>query len=466
MRQRWPRKGLSSGIASVVCLVAGTIAYGDALGRPHGSHAAIREIDVGNVRWTRGFWGDRFNQAREVTIPFMWKYFQGETRSIGIDRDEASFVWDNFLMAAGRKQGQYRSVPGSKWGDGDFYKWLEAVAAMYLVTKDDDLDRLMDQVIEVIGDAQEEDGYLCTHMTLRKAKRFQDVRDHETYNMGHLMIAACQHHRATGKTSLLKIAERAADCLYAEFMRPDAHFIGYTSIMGLVELYRTTGKQKYLDLAERFVNMHGTGSRPPADRIGRSSMYTDIRQDRRPLRKESQAVGHAVWGTYLYCGAADVVAETGDASLRAALNRIWQDAHQRKCYITGGISACRRGLSPSGDFVGEAFGNAYELPNRSAMCETCANIGAGMWSQRMLSLEGKAVFADAMERVLYNAVLSGLGADDASYLYSNPLRWNGQDTPLLHGNSHTRWRHWGSYCLSAQPAPHDRRPGQLGLRCF
>jgi len=200
MRQRWFRKGLSFGLAVVVCLAADTIAYGDERERPHSSHAAIREIDVDNVRWTHGFWADRFNQARDVTIPFMWKYFQGQTRSIDIDRDEASFVWDNFLIAAGRKQGQYRPVPGSKWGDGDFYKWLEAVAGVHLVRKDDDLDHLMDQVIEVISDAQEDDGYLCTHMTLRKAKRFQEVRDHETYNMGHLMIAACLHHRATGKT--------------------------------------------------------------------------------------------------------------------------------------------------------------------------------------------------------------------------------------------------------------------------
>ena len=139
MRQKRFTRGLSRGIAVVVCLVVGTIAYGDERIRPHGSHAAIREIDVDNVRWTQGFWADRFTQAREVTIPTMWKYFQGETRSTGIDRDEASFVWDNFLIAAGRKQGQYRPVPGSKWGDGDFYKWLEAVAAVYWITHDQEL---------------------------------------------------------------------------------------------------------------------------------------------------------------------------------------------------------------------------------------------------------------------------------------------------------------------------------------
>jgi len=412
----------------------------------HSPHSKLQSVDLCDVQWTEGFWAERFTQAHEATIPYMWKYFQGQTRSIGIDRDEASFVWDNFLIAAGKKQGRYRPVPGSRWGDGDFYKWIEAVAGVYLITKNKGLDRLMDQVIEIVGEAQEDDGYLCTHMTLRKAKRFQEVRDHETYNMGHLMIAACLHHRATGKTTLLGIAERAADCLHAEFMRPDAHFIGYTSIVGLVELYRTTGTQKYLDLAVRFVDMHGTGPRKPTDRTGALSMGTDMRQDRRPLRKESQAVGHAVWGTYLYCGAADVIFETGDRSLQAALDRIWQDVYQKKCYITGGTSAFRHGLSPARDFVGEAFGIAYELPNRSAMCETCANIAAGMWNQRMLALQSEAAYADAMERVLYNAVLSGLGTDGTSYLYSNPLRWHGQDTPLFHGNSHTRWKHWNSYC--------------------
>ena len=225
------------------------------------SHGKLRSVDLSDVQWTDGFWADRFTQAREVTIPTMWKYFQGETRSIGIDRDEASLVWENFLLAAQKKDGHYRPVPGSKWGDGDFYKWLEAVATVYGITHNQELDDLMDHVIEVIGEAQEDDGYLCTHMTLQKTIRFQEVRNHETYNMGHLMIAACVHYRATGKTSLLEISERAADCLHAEFMRPGAHFIGYTSIMGLVELYRTTGKQKYLDLAVRFIDMHGTGPR-------------------------------------------------------------------------------------------------------------------------------------------------------------------------------------------------------------
>ena len=138
--------------------------------------------------------------------------------------------------------------------------------------------------------------------------RWADLHNHELYNMGHLMTAACVHHRATGKDSYLKIATRVGDYLYDLFSpRPKelAHFgFNPSNIMGAVDLYRTTRNPKYLKLAGIFVDMRG--SAPGGSNQNQAAV---------PLRKEQEAVGHCVTATYLWCGAADVYAETGEKAL-------------------------------------------------------------------------------------------------------------------------------------------------------
>jgi len=373
-------------------------------------YVKLRSVDIDDVEWTKGFWANKFKLCHNTMISNLW----------GLYSDPLKIpAWQNFQIAAGSVEGEFK---GTKWQDGDFYKWLEAVAYVYAVTKDEKLNQQMDKIIKVIGNAQERDGYINTYMTIERKKRFQNIRDHETYNMGHLMTAGCIHYRATGKTSLLDIARKAGDCLYNTFMQSDIHFLGYSSIMGLVELSRTTGEKKYLDLAEHFVNMHGSAKRDRIDQYNDDGCGTDQRQDRIPLRQETQAVGHAVWGNYLYCGAADVYAETGDENLVRALESIWQDVVYHKMYITGGSTALQHGLSRAGDKVGEAFGKKYELPNSTAYNETCSNIASAMWNWRMLSITGKVRYADILELILYNNALSSISCDGRHFFYANPLR--------------------------------------------
>jgi DUF1680 family protein len=390
-------------------------------------HVKLKSVDMDDVRWTDGFWAGRFELCHREMIPYLRKVMELPGNAA---------VFRNFRIAAGLEEGEFS---GTNWGDGDCYKFIEAAAYVYAVTHDDQLDRMMDELVDPIGKAQEPDGYISTQIQLTDKQRWQDLHNHELYNMGHLMTAASIHHRATGKTNFLEIATKLADYLYTVFEpRPQelAHFgFNPSNIMGAAELYRTTGDRKYLKLAGIFVDMRGS---VPGG--------SDQNQAAVPLRKEQEAVGHAVTAGYLYCGAADVVAETGDKALLDALERLWDDVVTRKMYVTGAIGALHHGESDRTllkrwprDSVHEAFGRQYQLPNRTAYNETCANIAGAMWNWRMLALSGDAKYADVMERVLYNSFLSSVGIDGKSYFYTNVLRQYGDEMPLLSQDTLERW---------------------------
>ncbi|MHC4434292.1 MAG: glycoside hydrolase family 127 protein, partial [Planctomycetota bacterium] len=398
-------------------------------------HARLHAVDIGAVQWTDGFWADRFDVCRTAMIPNMWNL---------LEDPEISGAYDNFLVAAGSKKGRHR---GPKWHDGDFYKWLEAAAFVYATTRDKKLDRQMDQIIEMIGQAQRDDGYIHTpviidqHQQRSGADEFQNRLDFETYNMGHLMTCACVHHRATGKTNLLRVAEKAADFLCAAFESSPRSLanngICPSHYMGLVELYRTVADTKYLELAKGLIDARNLVE----DR-------TDHNQDRIPFRQQSQAVGHAVRANYLYAGVTDVYAETGDRSLFDALEKIWLDVAYRKMYVTGATGALYDGASPDGSkvhssiqLVHQAYGRPYQLPNITAYNESCATIGFALWNWRMLAVTGQARFADLLELGLYNGVLATIGLDGKRFFYTNPLarvdklpfplRWSRKREPYI-----------------------------------
>ena len=235
-------------------------------------HVRLRGVPLGASRWTGGFWHQMFQRCHEVMIPNMWRLLADPA---------ISHAYANFLIAAGDQPGSHK---GPKWHDGDFYKWLEAAAAAYAITRDEGLDRLMDQVIGTIGRVQREDGYIHTPVIIEERLRnettlaeFQERLDFETYNMGHLMTAACMHVRATHKRSLLDIACRAADYLY-RFYQTAAPELARNAIcpahyMGVIELYRTTREPKYLELGKNLIEIRdlvSAGSDDNQDRVCRS----------------------------------------------------------------------------------------------------------------------------------------------------------------------------------------------------
>jgi uncharacterized protein len=403
--------------------------------------AKLRSVDLRSVRWTDGFWADRFKQCHEVTLPHQWRLLSDPNHGHALT---------NLRIAAGLEAGGFA---GTLWQDEWVYKWLEAAASIYAATGDSALDRQMDEVIAVIARAQQPDGHVASQVTARGLPPLRTVHHHELYTMGHLLTAACLHHRLTGKDNFLAVARRTGDFIHRTFTGPDALFhsaMNPSHIMGLIDLYRTTNDRRYLEVANVFIDKRGARPRKPGPQPDGGG--TDISQDRIPLRKETEVVGHAVFFTYLYAGAADAYLETGDRTLLDALERLWRDLTERKMYVHGGVAAVHRGLSlrwsgggsvnsDPGQIVGglartadpihEAAGPAFDLPNATAYNETCGQIGNLMWNWRMLAINGEARHADIMELSLYNSILSGIGLDGASWFYTNPLRWHGRDHKLL-----------------------------------
>jgi len=382
-------------------------------------HAQVRTVGFDEVRWTDGFWAQRFENCRTQMLPSMGRLMEGTNYT---------HFFRNFEIAAGLVEGRSR---GASFNDGDFYKLMEAACAVYAVTHDEFFDRHLDRAIEVIAKAQRADGYI--HTPVRIAQRngdtnavpFRDRNNFEVYNMGHLLTTACVHHRATGKTNLLAVAIKAADFLEQAFANPSPELarnsVCPSHYMGLIELYRETGDRRYLELAKKFFAMR--------DLVAKADGGGDDNQDRVPFNEQTEAVGHAVRANYLFAGAADLFAETGNAATWAMLERVWTNVVQEKLYITGGCGALHDGASPDGSKdqkhitrTHQAYGRDYQLPNTTAHNETCANIGNVLWNWRMFLASGEARFMDVAELALYNSVLSGVSLDGTNFFYTNPLR--------------------------------------------
>ena len=374
--------------------------------------ARLHAISLDAVRWTTGHWAERYRQHCEVTLRKLWE--------LANDRD-AGHVLENFRIAAGLAEGEHQ---GTNWQDEWLYKWLEAAACTYRVTRDEWIAERMDEAIELIAGAQEADGYVSTQITVPGKQRFTEIREHEVYNMGHLLTAGVVHHRMTGKDALLQVAIRAADFLCATLgvtVSPSfAH--NPSAVMGLVELYRETCEAKYLDCARLIVDRRGAEPKPGwLFQSGPGIGGTDVLQDRVPLREAREVVGHNVFFTYLFAGATDVFLETGDQTLLEPLHRMWDDL-TRKMSVNGGVSPMGHGLSLHNDPVVEAVGPAYYVPNASSYNETCGQIGNMLWNYRLLCADGNAAYADTMELEIYNGIISGMGLDGESWWYRNPLR--------------------------------------------
>ncbi len=380
-------------------------------------YAKLSSLNMDDVQWTKGFWAERFEVCKNAMVPNMWKIYNDAN---------ISHAFKNFEIAALLDTGRFK---GPSFHDGDFYKTLEAVASMYASGKNEVLDKMMDDAIAVIAKAQRADGYIYTKAKIEQdatgvKKQFDDRLSFEAYNIGHLMTAACVHYRATGKTSLLDIAKKATDYLYNFYEKASPEVarnaICPSHYMGIIEMYRTTGDKKYVDLAKKLIDIRGV------------SPGTDDNSDRYRFRDMKEVVGHAVRANYLFAGVADLYAETGDKTLLSTLNLMWDDVVNRKMYITGGCGALYDGVSNDGtsynpenvEKLHQAYGRDYQLPNFTAHNETCANIGNVLWNYRMLQITGDAKYADVMELALYNSVLSGISLDGKKFLYTNPLAYS------------------------------------------
>lgn len=378
-----------------------------------GADYPITPIPPTSVQLDDGFWKKRIETNRKVTIPYDFQKCE-ETGRLA-----------NFAVAAGEKKGKHE---GFWFNDSDVFKVIEGAAASLALHPDPVLEKYLDELIAKIAAAQHEDGYLYTIRTIHGEEPFRLQRytgktrwsylehSHELYNMGHLYEAAVAYYEATGKRTLLEVALKNADLIDQVFGEEDGQRIdvpGHQEIeIGLVKLYRTTGEQRYLELAQFFLDHRGVPDGRKENRI-----YGEYWQDHQPVTKQTEAVGHAVRAAYMYSGMADVAALTGQKDYIEAIDRLWQNVVGKKMYLTGGIGARHHD---------EAFGGNYELPNASAYNETCAAIANAMWNERMFLLHGESKYIDVLERVLYNGFLAGISLEGNTFFYPNPLSSNAE----------------------------------------
>jgi DUF1680 family protein len=315
------------------------------------------------------------------------------------------------------------------------YKALEAIAYSLKTHPDPAIEAKADEWIDKIAAAQLPDGYIGTYYTLgRLNERWSDMSMHEDYNGGHLLEAAVAYYNATGKRKLLDVAIKFADHFDSQFGPGRKHWVtGHQELeLALVKLYRVTHNKKYLDMAHWLLEERG-------HKYAKGYTWTDWKdtayaQDVVPVRDQKEITGHAVRAMYMYTGAADVAALTGDAGYMKAMNTVWEDVVFRNMYITGGIGS-------SGN--NEGFSNDFDLPNEQAYCETCASVGMVFWNQRMNLLTGDSKFIDVLERSLYNGARDGLSLSGDHFFYGNPLASNGR---------HFRREWFGTACCPANIA--------------
>ena len=403
----------------VFILSAACLAGCSAAPAPRADYPAA-PVPFTDVHLSDAFWAPRLETARTVTIPHNLRMSEESKRVKNFELAQAAL--------AGAKDGTFCSL--YPFDDSDVYKVIEAASYALATRPDPSAAARIDGLVARIAAAQEPDGYLYTARTIGgpppqtwvgKERWSNLYMSHELYNLGHLYEAAAAHYQATGKKNLLAIAVKSADLVAREFgpgrrTNPPGH---EEIEIGLVKLYRVTGTKAYLDLAKFFIDARGrTDGRIPFEKDGKQELlYGEYSQDAKPLVDQTEAVGHAVRAGYLYAGAADVAALTGDQAYIAALEKIWADMAGRKLYLTGGIGAAG---------AWEGYGPAYRLPNASAYAETCANIATFLWNSRMLRLRLDAKYADVMERILYNGVLSGISLSGDRFFYPNPLASFGQ----------------------------------------
>ncbi|MCL1806712.1 MAG: glycoside hydrolase family 127 protein [Oscillospiraceae bacterium] len=339
-----------------------------------------------------GFWSGIQSIVQNTVLPLQADILE--------DREKSHAV-ENFRIAAGEAEGEFQ---GMIFQDSDVYKWLEAVSYSLAAKPDQGLNARADEMIRLIGKAQQEDGYINTHFILKEPDRkWSNLRDdHELYCFGHLIEAGVAHVQATGKRNLLNIAVRAADLICKRFGSEKTQGVpGHEEIeLALLRLYRVNGKKEYLETARYFIDERG---QTPGD---------EYRQSHLPVREQTEAVGHSVRAMYLYTAMADLAAETNDVSLVDACRTLLDNILQKKMYITGGVGST---------FHGEAFSPAYDLPNDTVYAETCASIGCCFFARRMLEIKPDGQMADLIERQIYNTVLASMRLDGKRFFYTNPL---------------------------------------------
>lgn len=381
---------------------------------------ANSDIPLKDIKISDSFWNKYLKLIKKVIIPYQWDILNDKIQGV-----ETSHCIANFKIAAGEMQGEFQ---GAVFQDTDVAKWLEAVGFALSFERDEQLEKLADETIDLIGRAQQPDGYLNTYFTIKEPNlRWKNLMEgHELYTAGHMIEAAVSYYESTGKTKFLDIVCKFADLICKTFGYGENQIHGYSGHqeieLALVKLYRVTGKEEYLQTAKYFIDIRGQGENyflkeEKSDNFKHifaefANYDPKYSQSHMPVREQKTAEGHAVRAVYMYSAMADIAHEFDDKQLLDVCDTIWDNIVNKRMYITGSIGSS--GLL-------ERFTTDYDLPNDCNYSETCASIGLAMFGKRMANIKKDASYMDTVEKALYNTVLSGIAMDGKSFFYVNPL---------------------------------------------
>lgn len=371
----------------------------------------LKKINFTEIKINDNFWSPRLKKHQETTLKVCLDKCATEERILNFER-----VYNGH---------EYEGFTGVAFNDSDVYKVIEGVGYSLQNNPNKELEKHVDEIIDKISKAQQEDGYLDNYFVLgRMDERWTDMMAHELYCAGHMIEGAIAYKNATGKKKFLDVAIRFADHIVDVFGEGKKNWIvGHQEIeLALVKLYRETNEEKYLDLAKWFVEQRGHNCEW-SDKVWSREKYggKKYNQDDKPIRELSEITGHAVRAMYYFCGVADIAAIEDEKSYMEALYRVWDNTVNRNMYITGGIGSSKDN---------EGFTGDYDLPNDTAYCETCASVGMVYWNHRMNLMTKDSKYIDVLEKELYNGTISGVSLDGTKFFYENPLE--------SHGNHHRK----------------------------
>lgn len=358
----------------------------------------MEKISFENIEITGGFWKEKQDMVKNTTL---WAVY---------DRFKETGRFDAFLC--NWKEGMEHK-PHVFW-DSDVAKWIEGAAYILKKERNPKLEEIIDGVVDLIEKNADENGYYNSHfMVMDQDKKLCSRNEHELYCLGHLIEGAIAYKNATGKDKFLKLMCEYTDYVEKVFkIEKTALFVtpGHPELeLALVKLYEEMEEKRYLELAEFFVYEHGNGKDSQPLYWNTKDSYN---QDECLLKDRTTIDGHSVRALYLYTGVADVVKHNGNRALMDACRRIFDNAVNKRMYITGGVGS---------SVHGEAFTVDYDLPNRTAYAETCAALALAFFAERFSNLEPDSRYADVVEKTIYNGFLSGVSMDGKSFFYENPL---------------------------------------------
>lgn len=413
-----------------------------------------------------GFLKDYQKLVKDEVIPYQYDVLCDKTET-----GEKSHVVKNFINA--KKALLNENVEDGFYGmvfqDSDAAKWLEAAAYSLSCFPDSKLEEKADRLIDIIAQAQDEDGYLNTYFTIKdKERRWTNLLEgHELYCSGHMMEASCAYFEATGKDKLLSVMLKNAKHIYERFIENKKEgYPGHPEIeLALLKMYRLTGEKFCLELCSHFVDARGVDTHffeKEAEKRnwqvwGMPPKNLEYNQSHKPVREQADAVGHAVRAVYLYTAMADLAGETDDIKLKQACEKLWQSITEKRMYITGAIGSTVHG---------EAFTKDYDLPGDTAYAETCASIGLMFFASKMLEMNVNSKYSDIMEIAFYNTVLSGMALDGKSFFYVNPLSCIPGISGKAVTHNHVKTQRSSWYACACCPPNVARTVGSIGKYAY